>query len=499
MTKSIVPVVHDCPLHIDPIALQIHGYETYFTMHNESMGKRVTEGEHSMPTTIYFAICPDIVFAELPRILPKGFITSVLVNAIIAGIFGVIICQTCFRINKQKFVAEIKAKIRQQIDRPIWAKPDASHLPTDGDAFMLAQFSWNDGLRNNIQSMTSALNQSAFWVWNFLTIMAATEISISNARRSCAWIYWQIFSISNTRRSCVWIYQEISCVQTRLLREIGKVLHNFSFRTTCTWLHAFTVFVHSTMTDLADCNPLSSFNTDSSFWVCDDLATGHICNNKDLFTNKLVPPIYQVGSATGILVPNLMGTVILWVTDNEGVKHSFTLSNVNYLSDLPVNILSLCHLTKIYPDASGHPDRNGTGITSGYDNHTMYWNKGKFKKTFWTHLSGLPECLFSSGYSKLEVFSMMIANVYDDAISWAFTLKDKLHELAQLDDGDSIVNNGGSIEFTNGGVTMDVPLTLTNLLSFFDGMCLQYYKRLKGVVVVVVVVVVVIGVGVCAP
>jgi hypothetical protein len=58
LTKSIVPVVHDCPLlHIDPIALQLHGYETYFTMHNESMGKRVTEGEHSMPMTIYFTIC----------------------------------------------------------------------------------------------------------------------------------------------------------------------------------------------------------------------------------------------------------------------------------------------------------------------------------------------------------------------------------------------------------------------------------------------------------
>ncbi len=228
--------------------------------------------------------------------------------------------------------------------------------------------------------------------------------------------------------------------------------------------------MHSTLTDLADCNPLSLFDTDSSFWVCDDSATGHICNNKNLFTNKLVPLIYQVGSATGILVPNLMGTVILWVTDNEGVKHSFTLSNVNYLPDLPVNILSLCHLAELYTDASGHPNRNGTGITSGYDNHTMYWNKGKFKKTFRTHSSGLPECLFSSGYTKLEAFSTMIANVYDDAISWAFALKDKLHKLAQLNNGGSIVNNSGSIEFTNDGVTMDVPLTLTNLTSFFDSM-----------------------------
>jgi hypothetical protein len=45
----------------------------------------------------------------------------------------------------------------------------------------------------------------------------------------------------------------------------------------------------------------------------------------------------------------------------------------------------------------------------------------------------------------VEALSTMIANVYDDAISWAFASKDKLHTLAQLDDGDSIVNHGGSI------------------------------------------------------
>ncbi len=90
-------------------------------------------------------------------------------------------------------------------------------------------------------------------------------------------------------------------------------------------------------------------------------------------------------------------------------------------------------------------------------------------------MSGLPECLFSSVYLKLEAFSTMIANVYDVAISWAFASKDKLHTLAQLDDGDSIVNNdGGSIVYADdNGIMMDIPLTLTNLISFFDGIQLQ--------------------------
>jgi hypothetical protein len=36
---SIVPIIHDCPhSHIDSTTAQLHGYETYFTMHDESMG-----------------------------------------------------------------------------------------------------------------------------------------------------------------------------------------------------------------------------------------------------------------------------------------------------------------------------------------------------------------------------------------------------------------------------------------------------------------------------
>jgi hypothetical protein len=75
------------------------------------------------------------------------------------------------------------------------------------------------------------------------------------------------------------------------------------------------------MVDLLTLDPLSSFNTDSSFWVCNNSATGHICNNQALFTDELVPSIFEVGSATGISTPNLMGTVTLQITDNEGAKH----------------------------------------------------------------------------------------------------------------------------------------------------------------------------------
>jgi hypothetical protein len=51
-----------------------------------------------------------------------------------------------------------------------------------------------------------------------------------------------------------------------------------------------------------------------------------------------------------------MGTVILRLTDDEGITHSFEFTNVNYLPDSPVNLLSLRRLAELYPDATGHPD-----------------------------------------------------------------------------------------------------------------------------------------------
>ena len=103
----------------------------------------------------------------------------------------------------------------------------------------------------------------------------------------------------------------------------------------------FTIAAYSTLATSAQLYSLSFFDTDSSFWVCNNSATGHICKDKSLFTGDLVPSIFEVGSATGISTPTLMGTIILRLTDDEGVTHLFEFTNVNYLPDSLVNLLSL--------------------------------------------------------------------------------------------------------------------------------------------------------------
>ena len=79
------------------------------------------------------------------------------------------------------------------------------------------------------------------------------------------------------------------------------------------------------------------------------------------------------------------------------------------------------------------------------------------------HSSGLPECLFSSGYSHLNVFTTFLMQHYNDTINWAFTSKVKALELAASDEGAGLATVQG-----NGDVK------LTNLVSFFQEMKLRY-------------------------
>jgi hypothetical protein len=158
-----------------------------------------------MPMTLYFAVCqfssPDIVFSELPKMLPKGFITSVLVNTLITGIFGIITFKTSVHIMRQILVTEIKAKIKWQSFKQV--KNETIHLTTEDDTLALSQCSWNNGICSIIQSMTSLLQQLPIWIQDFVNIITTTEISILNVRLSC----------------------NKFCIQTRLLREMLKISH----------------------------------------------------------------------------------------------------------------------------------------------------------------------------------------------------------------------------------------------------------------------------------
>jgi hypothetical protein len=98
----------------------------------------------------------------------------------------------------------------------------------------------------------------------------------------------------------------------------------------------------------------------------------------------------------------------------------------------------------------------------------LIWDHGKFPKTFKTHESGLPECLFDSGYSCLEAFTATLAPYYNDCINWEYTSKVKNKHLAASDDGQNIVH------LSNNEISIDVPATVENMSTFFKGLKLRY-------------------------
>ncbi len=120
-----------------------------------------------------------------------------------------------------------------------------------------------------------------------------------------------------------------------------------------------------------------------------------------------------------------MGTVQLQIMDDDGEKHTFTLTHVNYMPTSPVNLLSTHILSKQFTDENGI-DTHETGIHLCYEDHLLIWDRSKYRKTFLTHASGLLECLFSSGYSCLEMHSTMLTSYYNGAINWAFSSKTKI-------------------------------------------------------------------------
>ncbi len=65
---------------------------------------------------------------------------------------------------------------------------------------------------------------------------------------------------------------------------------------------------------------------------------------------------------------------------------------------------------------------------------------------------------------------------YDDTVNWAYMAISKDKELAKLDDGKSIVSEDGSalVYISDNKISLDVPITHTNLVSFFQGIRLRY-------------------------
>ena len=136
---------------------------------------------------------------NLPRMPPKGYITSILVKLMITGIFGIVTLQTCSCIWKQICVTEIKALIRWQTDRPIKAGLHITLNFRSGDGGYHDGHPWNKGLCNLIQSIVFTIHDClSFKRWRYISLADfATNKNFSylnlNARSLCTKNYRRFF------------------------------------------------------------------------------------------------------------------------------------------------------------------------------------------------------------------------------------------------------------------------------------------------------------------
>ena len=104
MTQSTTSVVYDCRMsYLDPNAPRLHGYESYFTLHSQSMGKHADDA----------SFCDESVFLSGACILRFTMTTSGWNNY--NALKGILITWIFSLITLQKLMATIHSR---HMDRP---------------------------------------------------------------------------------------------------------------------------------------------------------------------------------------------------------------------------------------------------------------------------------------------------------------------------------------------------------------------------------------------
>ena len=421
--RRIIPQTtqYKCPTsEITPMT-ERHGiYSMYTNPHAGIIGYDNAYVSNGMTKTLYFAInsfsYPYWVYLEPPKKPPDGIITHVIMSSVITGIFMVIVSKAYMRLRCRIILRNTRRRLRKMVT------PKSIGLcKRIYSACVPSQFTPSIRLHSLVHLLRVISGDKSHFSWHEMVDYFMREDPLDSKKQSTSYSDEDGFFYFDTDDGHDLFFDSFNSYDEIEHDDTTECIFNSSQHPARSIISAFATGEEDEYGD----NTTASFDTDSSFWVCDNSATGHICNDKSLFHGPMIPSEYNVGSATGTSEPNLMGTVMLWVTDNEGVEHTFALKDCVYLPQSPVNLLSTRRLAEQFPEGHGGVDRRGTGITSVFEDHTLFWHGNQYRKTFHTANSGLPECLFNTGYSRLKTYTSQVTRHYNDSVSWAFTSESK--------------------------------------------------------------------------
>ena len=302
------------------------------------------DANQEMSLTIHFAInvfsVPQIFFIPQPKHPPDGWITDIVMKSFVTMIFGVLMSKYLCKLYAILWLRFVRKTVGRTVNANWFlfllkfgkiAAPSRFNCPFDvpvGISLYLSQFTIarNIRLRDLVLSFTkqdyfeaadqfydakSGFEHELFFfdaIDGCLNdgLLKATKVGPPEATK----FYAEIGPLESTK----------FCAESQI--RMAPVLPVS---------HALVSALTTSGEEDTGSTSVATFDSASSFWVCDNSATGHICNSKSMFHGPLVPSVWTVSTATGYSEKLLMGTVLLTLRCDEGTEHTFLLKDVVFM------------------------------------------------------------------------------------------------------------------------------------------------------------------------
>lgn len=185
---------------------------------------------------------------------------------------------------------------------------------------------------------------------------------------------------------------------------------------------SMTKFAYNTTTDTFR---RVDFGSDGILFVMDNSANCHICTEKacfidlHLFTELEKDALGSIGIVGNGAIPEGFRDVQLSWMDDEGEEHNYTIKDVFYVLNSPVNLIGVTKFGKqIEPKHEEFPE--GTNIQT-FINHSIFtWDRGRFKRTLIHLPCNIPTMFVNNGFKTLETLCTVLEKADNNLLHKAF-------------------------------------------------------------------------------
>jgi hypothetical protein len=161
-----------------------------------------------------------------------------------------------------------------------------------------------------------------------------------------------------------------------------------------------------------------SVDTDGVYFIINNSANSDICNIKSMFVGDFESHrVTLVTAYSRTTTVKLVGTIRLFLKDDEGKTWSYCIPDVVYDSESPYGLLGIPFLGKYFArnDEANEFDER-TWIQSALTSFLLQLSHGKHQRHFKHGNTYLPELLTYEGETYFTAFCTCISNFVDDKI-----------------------------------------------------------------------------------